>query len=148
LVVVLPSGRYDVAHPKIREASLAAVLPATRCALHRQIAEALATRPDGGVKAELARHWEGAGEHQKAMQAHLAAGADALDVYHPAAAVRHFDAALTVMDRYDVADVELRVEALLGRGRGLAGSGVGRQACDDFEAALQLTRCPRRAAEI
>ncbi len=67
-------------HALLREAVLSDLLPSERVALHRQVAEALETRPElaasspATAAAELAYHWSEAGDTARALPALIEAG--------------------------------------------------------------------------
>src|SRR5581483_9241932 len=80
-------------HALVREAVWDDLLPGERAALHRSIAEALLQSTPANP-AELAFHWECAGEHGAALGASVSAGLEAERVYAFAEAREHFERAL------------------------------------------------------
>ena len=96
-------------HPAFGEVVYAELMPAERQRLHRAAAEAL--EPTGGlgtgqrssvagdaVSGELARHWFGAGDTERALDAAVAAGWAAERMYAFADAYTNFTRALALMD--------------------------------------------------
>ncbi len=90
-------GTFRHRHTLTAEAVYADLLPSERRELHRRLAELLAGDP-GAEPAELARHWEAAGEPAPAVDAALRAGAAAEAVYAFGEARRHLERALRLWD--------------------------------------------------
>jgi hypothetical protein len=71
---------YDVRHALLREVVDADLLPGERARLHAGYAQALAERPElagalpAVATAELAAHWDAAGDPSRALPAWVAAG--------------------------------------------------------------------------
>jgi DNA-binding CsgD family transcriptional regulator len=86
-------GTFEFRHALLREALCADLLPGERIALHRSIAVELAAAGNG-APAELAFHWDLAGEAAPALEASLRAGLDAERVYASAEARQHFERAV------------------------------------------------------
>jgi tetratricopeptide (TPR) repeat protein len=80
-------------HALVREAVYADLLAVERADLHRRVAGALAAR-DGSNPAELAHHWQAAGEPGPAMAASVDAGLGAARSYSFRDALAHFERAL------------------------------------------------------
>ncbi len=101
-------GRAAFRHALTREALYAEVPWLRRRTLHRSFAEALDAR--AGPSAEIAAHWQGAGEAPRARQALLQAAreAEALHAFRDAA-----KAGRTALEEWPEGDdEELRIEAL------------------------------------
>ena len=101
LLVVLPDADdYEVRHALLREAVVVDLLPGERARLHARFAEALAERPElaaaspAVAAAELAAHWDAAGEPTRAFPARVAAGLAAADTHAFAEAAGHYQRAL------------------------------------------------------
>lgn len=90
---------FEFRHALLREALSADLLPGERIALHRSIAVELA-RSDG-APAELALHWDLAGEAAPALEASIRAGLDAERVYASAEARQHFERAVRLWGTCD-----------------------------------------------
>jgi DNA-binding CsgD family transcriptional regulator/tetratricopeptide (TPR) repeat protein len=80
-VMVADADGYAFRHALIREAVGEDLLPGERAGAARAFAEALeanpALSPEGMVSVQLALHWRGAHEHERALRAAWAAAADA-----------------------------------------------------------------------
>jgi DNA-binding CsgD family transcriptional regulator len=80
-VLVSDADGYAFRHQLIREAVREDLLPGERPAAHRRFAEALEADPSlspaGRVSVQLALHWRGADQHERALLAAWAAAADA-----------------------------------------------------------------------
>ena len=101
LLVTRPGGDgYEFRHALLREVAYADLLPGERARLHGEVAAAVAAQPGwaGGagatVAAELAHHWEAAGDLERALPAAVEAGVQAERAYAFAEAQRHFERAL------------------------------------------------------
>jgi DNA-binding CsgD family transcriptional regulator/tetratricopeptide (TPR) repeat protein len=118
---------YAFRHDLVREAVAAELLPGERARLHEAFALALASGKARTVDpAELAYHWDAAGEPARALQAHIAAGLAAREVFGFQAAQAHFDRALelwplvpaaddlTAFDRVDLAQAAAAAAAMAG----------------------------------
>ena len=129
LVPVRVAGQegYAFRHDLVREAVAAELLPGERARLHEAFALALsAGRARVADPAELAYHWDAAGEPTRALRAHIEAGIAARDVYGFEAAQAHFDRALalwplvpapddlTGFDREDLAQAAAAAAAMAG----------------------------------
>jgi DNA-binding SARP family transcriptional activator/predicted ATPase len=111
------ASAYDFTHDRIREVAAGRVAPARARILHLRVAAALAALhaddPDA-VSAEVASHYEAAGDHQRALEHYerAAAHAQRLSAIEEAAAL--YERALTVLDELpesperDHREVELR----------------------------------------
>jgi DNA-binding CsgD family transcriptional regulator/tetratricopeptide (TPR) repeat protein len=84
---------FEFRHALVREAVCSDLLPGERTALHRSIAETLAAG-GAGTPAELAFHWDVAGEPAPALEASIRAGLEAEHVYASAEARQHFERAV------------------------------------------------------
>jgi DNA-binding CsgD family transcriptional regulator/tetratricopeptide (TPR) repeat protein len=101
LLVTRPGGDgYEFRHALLREVAYADLLPGERARLHGEVAAAVAAHPGwaGGagatVAAELAHHWEAAGDLERALPAAVEAGVQAERAYAFAEAHRHLERAL------------------------------------------------------
>ncbi|MDX6680723.1 MAG: hypothetical protein QOG94_762 [Solirubrobacteraceae bacterium] len=105
---------FEFRHALLREALCGDLLPGERSALHRAIAEGLVDAGEG-APAELALHWDLAGEPASALEPSIRAGLDAERVYASAEARQHFERALRLWSLCDPAPEGLaldRVELL------------------------------------
>ena len=91
---------YEFRHALLREVAYADLLPGERARLHGEVAAAIAAHPgwaggtDATVAAELANHWDAAGDAERALPAAVEAGDQAERGYAFAEAQRHFERAL------------------------------------------------------
>jgi hypothetical protein len=118
---------YRLRHALLREALHADLLPGERVAVHASYARALEAAPDLGAQgiaasaAELADHWQEAGDAQRALTAWVEAGRAAEALVAFAEARQHFEHALAVWDRVPERGgtgrlVQARDRAASGRG--------------------------------
>jgi DNA-binding CsgD family transcriptional regulator len=101
LLVTRPGGDgYEFRHALLQEVAYADLLPGERARLHGEVAAAVAAHPGwaGGtratVAAELAHHWEAAGDLERALPAAVEAGVQAEQAYAFAEAHRQLERAL------------------------------------------------------
>jgi DNA-binding CsgD family transcriptional regulator len=92
-------GRLAFRHELVREAAYAELLPGERRRLHAACARVLEERPELGetaasAAASVARHWDAAGDSERALGACLRAADAALGVHAPAEALVLFQRAL------------------------------------------------------
>jgi DNA-binding CsgD family transcriptional regulator len=117
-VLVREPGDRGVAfrHGLLGEVVYDRLLPQERTQLHRRLAAALAAAPDASP-AQLAHHWQRAGEHAEALRASVEAGLEAARVYAFAEARGHLERALELWDVVAPAEGSLPVDrvALLAR---------------------------------
>jgi DNA-binding CsgD family transcriptional regulator len=91
---------YDVRHALLREIIDADLLPGERARLHATLAAAITAYPaqagdsSATMAAELAYHWEAAGELERALPAAIEAGVQAERSFAFAEALRHYERAL------------------------------------------------------
>jgi tetratricopeptide (TPR) repeat protein len=151
---------YEFRHALLREVVDADLLPGERVRLHGQYAKALTDRPElaGGppavAAAELAAHWDGAGEPARALPARVAAGLRAEHARAFAEADRHYQRALELWEQ--VADPDRpagldRVDLLTRGAEATAQTGTSDRAIGLLEQALgHLDRVsdPVRAARL
>jgi DNA-binding CsgD family transcriptional regulator/tetratricopeptide (TPR) repeat protein len=96
---------YTFRHALLQEAVAEELLPFEHADLHRCVARTLVARPDlcaegpGAVAAELAAHWNAAGDRPRALEAALAAARAELAVGARSEAIEHFEMALGLWDR-------------------------------------------------
>ncbi|HEX6360484.1 helix-turn-helix transcriptional regulator [Actinophytocola sp.] len=95
LVIVEPDS-YAFRHALIHEALYRELLPGERRQAHAAVARCLAERPELAMSpaAELAHHWDAAGEAAPALAAAVRAAAVATEGLAPAAAHAHYERAL------------------------------------------------------
>jgi hypothetical protein len=141
--VTRPGGDGDeFRHALLREVAYADLLPGERARLHGEVAAAVAAHPgwaDGAgatVAAELAHHWEAAGDLERALPAAVEAGVEAERAYAFAEAHRQFERALELWTEVPrAADLTgLDRAGLLGRAAGAA------HLADDLTRAAELWR--------
>ncbi len=103
-VLVPRDSAYEFRHALLREAAYTELLPGEREQLHAQLAEELdarSARATGGatLHAELAHHWQAAGEPDRALPASVRAGHEAARAYAYPEALRQFQRALELWER-------------------------------------------------
>jgi DNA-binding CsgD family transcriptional regulator/tetratricopeptide (TPR) repeat protein len=108
---------YSFRHALLREAIYSDLLPGERRNLHLRLARTLSGQPGlAGAKAtgaaELARHWQAAGELPAALAAFVSAAVAAEDVYAVSDAWLQYERALEIWDRVAPAPGELPLERL------------------------------------
>ena len=105
LLVTEPGeGGYQFRHALLREVVDAGLLPGERARLHAGYAHALTKQPELAgdsptVAAELAAHWDAAGEPTRALPARIQAGLAAARARAFAEAWRHYERALELWER-------------------------------------------------
>ena len=97
-------GRLAFRHELVREAAYAELLPGERRRLHAACARVLEERPELGesaasAAAAVARHWDAAGDADRALAACLRAAAAALGVHAPAEALMLYQRALALWEQ-------------------------------------------------
>ena len=95
-------GAYDFSHDQLRQTAYYALSPARRRWLHGRVAQALETMESGRLEelaAQLAFHYEEAGQAQKALEYHRQAAARAERLYAFQAAAVHLQRAVALLDR-------------------------------------------------
>jgi DNA-binding CsgD family transcriptional regulator len=96
---------YEFRHALLQEVVYRGLLPGERARLHAKVAATIAAYPDwaGGsaatVAAEVADHWERAGNLERALPATIDAAAEAEGAYAFAEALRQYQRALDLWDR-------------------------------------------------
>jgi DNA-binding CsgD family transcriptional regulator len=85
---------YRPRHALLAEAVAAGLLPGERAALHEAMASTLAATGDDGVAAEIAGHWQAAGNPAAELPARIAAAAAAERVFGYAEAASHWQRAI------------------------------------------------------
>ena len=77
------TGDYGFRHPMFREVVYAELLPGEQRRLHAAAADVLTRSSDGSyaVLGEVARHWQAAGDAERAFRSAVAAGLAAAEVY-------------------------------------------------------------------
>ncbi|HEV2784432.1 MAG TPA: AAA family ATPase [Actinophytocola sp.] len=119
LVTVEPDA-YAFRHALIQESLYRDLLPGERRHAHARVAATLRDRPElavtvsaAGVAAELAHHWDAAGEPNEALSASLLAAGAADEGLAPAEAHAHYERALRRWP--EVSDPGIDLDALLDR---------------------------------
>jgi tetratricopeptide (TPR) repeat protein len=149
-----PEERYAFRHALLGEAVYGELLPAERASYHEAYARALSEREgtlDPSTAAELAHHWEGAGDLPRAFGASVEAGRAAANVYAFGDAQRLFERALALWEK--VPDAEMlagmdRVDLLELAATASAAAGAFVRAVLHLRAAIDLvdeTEDPVRA---
>jgi DNA-binding CsgD family transcriptional regulator/tetratricopeptide (TPR) repeat protein len=103
VIVPADDGRgYEFRHALLREAAYEDLLPGEREAVHRDLARELEADPslagDGAAAAEVAHHWDAAGDRGRALPAWVAAGIEAERLVAHQEALRHFQRALELWE--------------------------------------------------
>ena len=105
LVTTAGGDGYEVRHALLREVVEADLLPGERARLHADLAQALTERPelaDGPpavAAAEVAAHWDAAGEPTRALPARVQAGLAAERARAFPEAQRHYERALELWEQ-------------------------------------------------
>ena len=133
---------YEFRHALLREVAYADLLPGERARLHGEVAAAIAAHPgwaggtDATGAAELANHWDAAGDAGRALPAAVEAGGQAERAYAFAEAQRHLERALELW-----AEVPRAVELTgLDRVGLLERAAAAAHLADDDARAVQLLR--------
>jgi DNA-binding CsgD family transcriptional regulator len=148
LLVTAPGeDGYQVRHALLREVVDADLLPGERARLHAGLAWALTERPelaDGPVAvaaAELAAHWDAAGEPTRALPTRVQAGLAADRAHAFPEAQRHYDRALQIWEQVSdpgrAAGLD-RVELMTRAADAAAASGQVQRALELLITALDL----------
>jgi DNA-binding CsgD family transcriptional regulator/tetratricopeptide (TPR) repeat protein len=103
-VLISDGLRYTFRHALLREAVYRDLVAGERAPLHAALARALTDHPrlantPTGQAAEVAHHWNAAGEEGPALTASIQAGAEAEHVYAIGEARRHLERALELWPR-------------------------------------------------
>jgi predicted ATPase len=165
LLVTQPAeDGYEFRHALLREIVEADLLPGERARLHGQYAKALADRPElaGGppavAAAELAVHWDGAGEPARALPAWITAGRAAEQARAFAEADRHYQRALELwgqvtdperpagLDRVEL--LTRAAEAAVRTGTTDRATGLLEQALDHVDRAIDPVRAARLLSRL
>ena len=109
ILVADPDGTYVFRHALTREAVYGDLLPGERMHLHGRVARALEQDPDraangASAAAELAHHWNEAGDLPRTLSASVAAARAASEAAAFAAAERQYERALTLWERVGADD--------------------------------------------
>jgi DNA-binding CsgD family transcriptional regulator/tetratricopeptide (TPR) repeat protein len=145
-------------HPAFGEVVYAELMPGERQRLHRAVAEALepaeglgtgqrSSASSDAVSGELARHWFGAGDKERALSAAVAAGWAAERMYAFSDAYTSFTRALTLMEEVTDSDHD-RVRLLKHAGQAASLVGDSAEAVRLVEAAIALTNDPPTRAAL
>ena len=147
LIIEEEPDRFAFRHALMREAIDGALLARERRELHRRVLETI-LRTDPGAPAnraaDLTRHAVGAEAWEEALEFGQRAGAQALALHAPHAAIDHLSHA-----RYAAAQLGVAPPAslLLSRGRAYETVGAFEAAQADYEAAIALARETGNASE-
>lgn len=136
-------------HDRVRQSVLAGLEPAAQRAWHGKLAEALEELGDADPET-LGRHWEGAGQHERAAQCFEEAAGLAVDALAFERAARLYRACLDRLppDTPHAAALRLRLaQALDDAGQGVAAAEVYMEASTAAEPPQSLD-LRRRAAEL
>ncbi|HEU4912694.1 MAG TPA: AAA family ATPase [Actinomycetes bacterium] len=102
--VLVPVGdAYAFRHALLAEAVYDDLLPGERARLHAAYVEALSGHGAAAMAAELARHARAANDLPTAARASMEAGTEAMSVAAPDEAAQHFEHALELVSRPEVA---------------------------------------------
>jgi ATP/maltotriose-dependent transcriptional regulator MalT len=110
LVTTPGDTRIGFRHALVREVAAAELLTGEQASLHARLAATLADRPElsepspAGAAAELAFHWEAAGDADRALAAAIEAGTAASRVAAWADADRQYERALRLVERAALPD--------------------------------------------
>jgi DNA-binding CsgD family transcriptional regulator/tetratricopeptide (TPR) repeat protein len=149
------SGDYGFRHPLFREVVYADLLPGERRRLHAAAAEALG-RIDAdasySVAGEIARHWQAAGDNQRAFDSAVTAGLAAEAVSAFADADEHLARAVDLVrglpdSVFEPLSID-RVELLASAAQAAHLAGHGDRAVAAIRAAMPLTDDPARQAQL
>jgi DNA-binding NarL/FixJ family response regulator len=103
--VLVPTGdSYAFRHALLAEAVYDDLLPGERTRLHAAYVDALVSGGLPGTAAELARHARAANDLATAARASIGAGSEAMEVAAPDEAAQHFERALELVSRPEVAE--------------------------------------------
>ncbi len=134
--VAAPGGvGYGFRHPLLREVVAARLLPLEARRLHGAFAEAL-TRGGSAPAAEVAFHWDAAGDPGRALEASVAAAAAAESVYAFAEARAQYERALRLWALAPYADDRLSLDRLAVVDRAAAMAAL----VGDYQRAIDLAR--------
>jgi DNA-binding CsgD family transcriptional regulator len=149
------SGDYGFRHPLFRDVIYADLLPGERRRLHAAAATTLAALDDGAsfsVVGEIARHWQAAGDADRAFASAVAAGLAAEEVYAFADADEYLTRAVQLgVDLPDSAFAELpidRVELLAHAAQSANLTGHADRAVAHIRSAAPMTDDPVRRAQL
>lgn len=128
---------YRFRHEMLRALVATQLLPAETRRVHAAYARALSREPARSRHAaEIASHWDAAGETELALAAHLEAGAAAVDAFAFGQAQHHYERALQLWD--DVTDAAALTR--VAREAVLASAASSAARAGDFDRAIDLTR--------
>jgi DNA-binding CsgD family transcriptional regulator/tetratricopeptide (TPR) repeat protein len=131
---------YDVRHALLREVIDADLLPGERARLHTALAHTLADLLESGEldwsgsAAEVAVHWDRAGDLPKALAWSVRGGGEADGLYAYTEASHHYGRALELWDRVTDAKTHAGVDHV----EVLQGAARAANACSDHDRALAL----------
>lgn len=131
---------YWFRHVLVQETTYEALLRQDRRRLHRLVAQSLEGAADGATDALavlLARHWDDAGEPERALGYYVRAGKSAARVYANAEALLAYDRACALARELDVAETQL-LELYVERGRVMELRGNYREALENYQELEEL----------
>jgi DNA-binding SARP family transcriptional activator/tetratricopeptide (TPR) repeat protein len=125
IVRIRSEDSYDFSHDKLRQTAYQALSPARRRWLHGRVARTLETAERSGVEkpaGQLARHYEAAGQEQRALHYHRLAADSARRHYAFPTAAFHLKRAIACLDGVAQAEEErARLHEQLGDVYALSG---------------------------
>jgi DNA-binding CsgD family transcriptional regulator/tetratricopeptide (TPR) repeat protein len=148
-LLVTDGDGYDVRHALLREVMYADLLPGERMRLHARLAQALSEQPElaapspAVAAAELAAHWDAAGDLERSLSASVEAGRQAERTFAFAEALRHYERALDLWARVPQA-AEL---ASIDRATLLEHAAEAAQLVDQHPRAAELVRAALAAVD-
>jgi DNA-binding CsgD family transcriptional regulator/tetratricopeptide (TPR) repeat protein len=137
---------YAFRHPLLREVVASGLLPSERRRLHAAFAMALAEAGAAGAApsaAELAYHWDAAGDLGRALNAAVEAGFDAARVFAFRQAQTYFERALELWGQVPYADDRVPVDRLAVAERAAAMAAL----LGEYRRAIELTRSSLAAVD-
>ncbi|MFT7626077.1 MAG: serine/threonine protein kinase/tetratricopeptide (TPR) repeat protein, partial [Myxococcota bacterium] len=141
--------RVAFAHSKLREVAYQRIPAEHRATLHRAVADEIErkvlTEPDHDLHAELGRHWECAGEPERATLSYLVAARATADQFAGEEAERLFRSALRLLPQDSVDAARVRLETAE---RVLLAAGATEEAIDEGALALSISEKARDTALI
>jgi tetratricopeptide (TPR) repeat protein len=138
----LPELEYSFRHTLTRDAAYSSILRRQRTQFHRQVGEAMERLYQEAVRehaAELAHHFAGGRDDERAMRYSAMAGEEAARVFANAEAVQHYRRALALAEKENVSSEALN-DLYTGLGRVLELDGQFDRALATYEEMENLAR--------
>jgi len=140
-----PELEYLFRHALVQDAAYASLVKQDRRQLHRSVGEALERMyPDRLALGELApllgRHFDAAGDDERALKYFALAGDAAARVYANTEAAAHYARALNVARRKAEVSADLLIHLYTGRGQALELNGRHAEALSDYGEMEKLAR--------